>query len=362
MAQSRPTIADVAAQAGVSIATVSKVINNRYGVAATTAEKVRDVIAEMNYESSLVAQSLRSRTTNVLAVLVTDIEPFSAELLKGAAKALRETPYELIVYVGGGHKAEPEPGWERRSLSRLSGTLADGVILVTPTLVDYDTDAPIVAVDPHTGASQVPSIVADNLAGAVAATNHLTSLGHRRIGFLGGRPDLESARLREQGYRAAMASATITVDEALVRSGAYRAESSIEPARRMLTGPDRPTAIFAANDLSAIETMHVARTLDLRVPEDLSVVGFDNIPESALCDPPLTTVDQSIQAMGHAAVRMLIQLIENPDRTLSDDARHVAGCASTGTERMCSRNSAPKWGTSGSVDMPGFSRLRGTSS
>lgn len=332
MAQSRPTIADVAAQAGVSIATVSKVINNRYGVAATTAAKVRDVIAEMGYESSLVAQSLRSRTTNVIAVLVTDIEPFSAELLKGAAKALRETPYELIVYVGGGHKAEPEPGWERRSLSRLSGTLADGVILVTPTLVDYDTDAPIVAVDPHTGASQVPSIVADNLAGAVAATNHLTALGHRRIGFLGGRPDLESARLREQGYRTAMASAAVPVDEALVRSGAYRAESSIEPARQMLSGPGRPTAIFAANDLSAIETMHVARNLGLRVPEDLSVVGFDNIPESALCDPPLTTVDQSIHAMGAEAIRMLVSMIDGTEvpRHLTLPTRLVVRQSTTG--------------------------------
>ncbi|MDY7100534.1 MAG: LacI family DNA-binding transcriptional regulator [Actinomycetota bacterium] len=336
MAQSRPTIADVAARAGVSIATVSKVINERYGVAPATAEKVREIIDTMGYESSLVARSLRSRRTNVLAVLVTDIEPFSAELLKGAAKALRETPYELIVYVGGGHRTEPEPGWERRSLSRLSGTLADGVILVTPTLLDYDGDQPVVAVDPHTGTSGVPSIVADNLAGAVAATEHLTGLGHTRIGFLGGRPDLESARQREQGYRSALAAAGIAVDEALIGSGGYRAESSVEPARRMLTGPDRPTAVFAANDLSAIETMAVARSLGLRVPEDLSVVGFDNIPESALSEPSLTTVDQSIHQMGAEAIRALVSLIDGAPvaRQITLPTRLVVRQSTTGrTER-----------------------------
>ena len=306
------TIGDVAAQAGVSIATVSKVINGRYGVAPATLERVQAVIDELGYESSLVARSLRSRRTNVLGIVVADIEPFSAELLKGAGAAIRERGYELIVYSGSGH-GKDHSGWERRYISRLGGTLTDGIILVTPTVVDVDDSTPLVAIDPHTGPSSLPSIHGDNLAGAITATEHLLELGHRRIGFLAGRPDLESARLREQGYRQALAAAGIEFDPGLVLVGGYIAESAERPARQLIEMDPPPTAIFAANDLSAIETVEVAHSLGLRVPDDLSVVGFDNVPESALNDPPLTTIDQSIQQMGFEAVRLLIAAIDDPD-------------------------------------------------
>jgi LacI family transcriptional regulator len=305
----RVTIGDVAAEAGVSIATVSKVINGRYGVAADTHDRVKAVIEELGYESSLVARSLRSRRTNVIGILVADIEPFSAELLKGAGAAIRAREYELIVYSGSGH-GKDHSGWERRYVSRLGGTLTDGMILVTPTVVDVGDATPIVAVDPHAGPSRMPSVHSDNLAGAMAATEHLIGLGHRRIGFLAGRRDLESARHRERGYYAALGSAGIAPDSSLVRVGDYELELSEEPARQLLTLDDRPTAIFAANDLSAMQTMHVARSLGLRIPEDVSVVGFDNIPESALTEPPLTTIDQSIQEMGRRAVELLIGLID----------------------------------------------------
>ena len=303
------TIGDVAAQAGVSIATVSKVINGRYGVAPATLERVQAVIDELGYESSLVARSLRSRRTNVLGIVVADIEPFSAELLKGAGAAIRERGYELIVYSGSGH-GKDHSGWERRYISRLGGTLTDGIILVTPTVVDVDDGTPVVAVDPHTGPSSLPSVHSDNLAGAITATRHLLELGHRRIGFLAGRPDLESARQREQGYCRALSDAGLPVDTNLIRVGDYDLEMSQEPARQLLTLDDRPTAVFAANDLSAMQTMHVARSLGLAIPGDVSVVGFDNIPESALIEPPLTTIDQSIQEMGRRAVELLIAVIE----------------------------------------------------
>lgn len=311
---SRVTIGDVAAEAGVSIATVSKVINGRYGVAPATLTKVQAVIDELGYESSLVARSLRSQRTNVIGILVADIEPFSAELLKGAGAAIRARDYELIVYSGSGH-GKDHSGWERRYVSRLGGTLTDGLVLVTPTLVDVSDATPIVAVDPHAGPSSLPSVHSDNLAGAITATKHLLGLGHRRIGFLAGRPDLESARQRERGYREALTAAGISIDSELIRVGDYELVTSEEPARQLLTLADRPTAIFAANDLSAIQTMHVARALGLSIPGDVSVVGFDNIPESAFTGTPLTTIDQSIQEMGRQAVELLIDLIEgNTDR------------------------------------------------
>ena len=305
---SRATIRDVAAQAGVSVATVSKVINGRYGVSAATHARVQAVIEDLGYEASLVARSLRNHRTNVIGILVADLEPFSTELLKGAADVIRDTGFELVVYSASGRTAD-HVGWERRYLSRLSGTLIDGAVLVTPTVVDVHYGAPIVAVDPHTGRTELPTIDSDNLRGARLATEHLLGLGHRRIAMLTGRPDLQSAQLREEGYGLALAAAGVPVDEELIRVGAYEPEVSAEAARRLLTGDARPTAVFAANDRSAIATIEVARQVGLCVPNDLSVVGFDNIPESALSSPPLTTVDQPIREMGRHAINLLVRLI-----------------------------------------------------
>ncbi|WP_088288413.1 LacI family DNA-binding transcriptional regulator [Kineosporia sp. A_224] len=300
-------MADVAREAGVSVATVSKVVNGRYGVSQATLAKVMGVIADLGYEGSLGARSLRSLRTNVIGVLVAEFEPFSTELLKGVSEAIGDTGYELIAYSGGHHDTV---GWERRSLVRLAGSVIDAAIVVTPTIVDASIGGiPVVAVDPHTGPLDVPTVDADNHTGAVHATEYLLSLGHRRIAHLSGRPDLESARLRERGFRDAMARAGVEVDESLVVVGGFRAESAEAPARELLTRPDRPTAVFAANDLSAIRTMEVADSLGLAVPADLSVIGFDNVPESALATPPLTTIAQPLKAIGATALRMLVAML-----------------------------------------------------
>ncbi|MBX6388081.1 MAG: LacI family DNA-binding transcriptional regulator [Frankia sp.] len=308
----RVTINDVAAAAGVSVATVSKVINGRYGVAAATTARVQQVIRELGYEASLVAQSLRNQRTNVIGILVADLEPFSTELLKGAADEVRGSGFELVVYSASGRSGD-HVGWERRYLSRLSGTLIDGAVLVTPTVVDVRHSAPVVAVDPHTGPAHLPTVDSDNLRGGKLATEHLLAQGHRRIAMLTGRPDLQSAQLREQGYRAAMAEAGVEIDPSLLAIGGYDADLSYRCAHELLRLPERPTAVFAANDISAIATVRAARELGLRVPQDLSVLGFDNIPESALNDPPLTTIHQPIKEMGRQAVAMLLALLRGED-------------------------------------------------
>ncbi|MGP7959480.1 LacI family DNA-binding transcriptional regulator [Sanguibacter sp. A247] len=316
----RVTIGDVAQRAGVSVATVSKVINARYGVSPSTIERVQKVIDELGYESSLIARSLRGQRTNVIGILVAEFEPFSTEILKGASDAARGTGYELLAFSGalGGADAAGRTGWERRSLARLAGTLIDGAILVTPTVVDPGQAIPVVSIDPHEGRDGPPTVDSDNLAGARLATEHLLALGHRRIGFLAGRSDLESARLREQGYREALAAAGVAFDPALVRVGSYRAEQSSAPAHELLTGPGRPTAVFAANDLSALRTIEVARELGLRVPEDVSVIGFDDVPEAAAAQPPLTTVAQPLHRMGAEALRLIIDLLEGREREATD--------------------------------------------
>jgi LacI family transcriptional regulator, galactose operon repressor len=305
----RVTIADVAAEAGVSVATVSKVITGRYGVAAATSARVKEVIEQLGYESSLVARSMRIARTGVIGILVWDIEPYSAEVLKGAADAVRDTEYELLVYAAAGRRAD-RMGWEHRYLPRLSGTLIDGAVLVTPTVETTPGSTPVVAVDSRIGGEGLPAVDSDNVGGASLATDHLLGLGHRRIGFLGRPPrELASAQQREHGYRASLAAAGVPFDASLVRAGGYGASDLQDAARALLERPDRPTAIFAANDVSAIATIDVALTLGLDVPRDLSVVGFDNVPESALCRPALTTVEQPLRLMGQRAVEMLLALL-----------------------------------------------------
>ncbi len=304
----RATIHDVARAAGVSVATVSKVANGRYGVAQRTIEKVSAVIEELGYETSLVASSLRSHRTNVIGILVAGFEPFSTELLKGISAAAVGSGYELLAYAGA-LTDETRVGWERRSLSRLAGTLVDAAIIVTPTVRLPGAPIPVVAIDPHAGNGDMPAVDTDNIEGARIATRHLIELGHRRIAHVQGRGDLQSAVLRERGYRESLAETGIPFDPELVREGAYWSKPTTLAAHELLTLPDRPTAIFAANDLSAVRVLEVARELGIRVPEDLSVVGFDDIPEAAASIPQLTTVAQPLHDMGGEALRMVLEML-----------------------------------------------------
>lgn len=308
----RVTINDVARAAGVSVSTVSKVVNQRYDVAPATSKRVMTVVAELGYETSLVASSLRRQRTNVIGVLVAEFESFSTELLKGISTAAAQTGYELLAYSGRVAGAS-RTGWERRSLSRLAGTLIDGAIIVTPTMLMPTTSIPVVAIDPHTGPGGPSTIDSDNVGGARVATQHLIDLGHRRIAHIGGRSDLASAQLRESGYRESLAKAGIAFDPTLVRDGGYEATLTAEVAREFLARPDRPSAVFAANDISALGVVKVAHELGLRVPEDLSVIGFDDIPEAASSTPPLTTMAQPLHDLGAQALQMLVELLAGGD-------------------------------------------------
>ncbi|WP_298867438.1 LacI family DNA-binding transcriptional regulator [uncultured Microbacterium sp.] len=308
----RPTINDVAHAAGVSVATVSKAVNGRDGVAPATLAHVMSVVDELGYASSLVATSMRRRRTNVIGVLVAEFEPFALQLLRGVSTELQGTRFDVMAYAGSVSAGEHR-GWERRSLSRLAGTLIDGAIVVTPTSTP-EAVVPIVAIDPHEGPDGPATVSVINVDGARAATEHLISLGHRRIGHLRGRTDLISAQQREQGYREALDAAGIPFDPALIADGGYRAADSTAGAHALLERADRPTAIFAANDLSAIELLRVAAERGLRVPEDLSVIGFDDISEAASHVPQLSTVRQPLAEMGAAAVRLLLRMLDGGER------------------------------------------------
>lgn len=305
------TIRDVARVAGVSVSTVSRVLNEKDDVAADTVARVQAVIQELAYTSSLAARSLRSRRTNVIGLIVPDIgDSFSIQVMKGVNRAIARADYDLIAYTSGSTAKPSSAEHEQYYVSLLNGSLTDGVVIVTPGTTSFSTAGPVVAVDPNKQGPGCTSVIATNHAGAVTAMEYLLGLGHRRIGFIGGRPDLQSAEQRLQGYKDALGAHGIAPDSVLITVGDFTTATARLCARRLLQAAERPTAIFAANDQSAIGAVEAAREMGLQVPQDLSVVGFDNIPEAAYFNPALTTVDQFIDRMGQAATEILIDLIK----------------------------------------------------
>ena len=305
------TIQDVARAAGVSVSTVSRVLNGKTDVAPSTCERVQAVIAELGYTSSLAARSMRSRRTGVIGLIMPNLEdPFCIEVLKGVNHAVFDLHYDLIAYTSGAMNGHSKASRDQHYVSLLNGSLTDGVIVVTPSTADFATSAPIVAIDPNSASARYPKVIAANQAGARKATEYLIRLGHRRIGFIGGREDLQSARQRLDGYEHALRQAGIARDPSLIETGDYSVESGHACARRLLLLPRRPTAIFAANDQSAFGAIEAAHVAGLSVPGDLSVIGFDNIPEAATYKPALTTMDQFIARMGYVATEMLIRRVQ----------------------------------------------------
>lgn len=305
------TIRDVAQAAGVSISTVSRVLNNKDDVAPETYEKVQEVIDELGYTSSLAARGMRSRRMNVIGLVMPDVgDPFSIQVMKGVSRAIAELDYELIVYTGGEFQRETSADRERRFVSLLGGGITDGVIVVTPTTTSFPTASPVVVVDPNVETHDCPAVIATNRDGALTAVEYLISLGHRRIGFIGGRSELTSAVRRLLGYKDGLARAGIPLEPDLIQTGDYSRKAGFAGTQRLLNLSDPPTAIFASNDQSATGAIKAVLEAGLHVPDDISVVGFDNVPEAAYAHPRLTTVDQSIDKMGYIATEMLISLIE----------------------------------------------------
>jgi LacI family transcriptional regulator len=305
------TIQDVAKAAGVSISTVSRVLNDKDDVAPETYDKVQGVIEELGYTSSLAARGLRSRRMNVLGLVMPDVgDPFSIQVMKGVNRAIAELDHDLIVYTGGEFQRETSADRERRFVSLVGSGITDGVIVVTPAATSFPTASPVVVVDPNVETHDCPAVIATNRDGALAAVEYLIGLGHRRIGFISGRSELQSAVRRLQGYKDGLAQAGIPLDPDLIQTGDYSMKTGFACTQRLLNLPDPPTAIFASNDQSATGAIKAIYEAGLGVPDDMSVVGFDNVPDVAYAHPGLTTVDQSIDNMGYIATEMLISLIE----------------------------------------------------
>lgn len=306
-------IQDVARAAGVSVSTVSRVLNGRNDVSAATYQRVQRIIDELGYSSKLAAKSMRSHRTNVIGVIIYDLSlSFCLQVARGIDQVVKAHTYDLMIFSSNLANRKDDPSWERKVVAQLNGSIVDGIIAVTPTTVDLPTNFPLVTIDPC-DKGNFPSVLSTNYEGTYEAIRYLIGLGHRRIGFVGGRSSLLSARQRRQGYEAALRDAGLPIQPELYVEGDYLRGAALNGARHLLTLPERPTAIMAANDIAAFAVLDVAKELQLCVPQELSVIGFDNTPESAYTSPPLTTVDQSIVAMGGRAAELLIQMVEGKE-------------------------------------------------
>jgi LacI family transcriptional regulator len=311
------TIFDVAEEAGVSYSTVSRVLNNKEYVSADKRERVLRAIAQLGYVASIPARSLAGGHTNIVGLLVHGLDnSYIGEIMKGIDNELACNHYDLMLYTTHRRKTK-----ESAYVTRLTRNVVDGLLLVLPRNADAYLETlqrrhfPHVLVD-HEGVShdiKVPSVGATNWRGAYEATKYLLQLGHRRIGFITGSMDMGCAQQRLAGYKAALHAAGLVVQPELICEGDFLQARGYSCARELLTLTERPTAIFASNDFTAFGVMEAARDLRLRIPKDVSIIGFDDTPQATHVHPPLTTVHQPLEAMGQSAARLLLNYISQPE-------------------------------------------------
>jgi DNA-binding LacI/PurR family transcriptional regulator len=309
------TIVDVANAAGVSYSTVSRVVNNKTYVKDETRERVLRAMDELGYQANVQARSLAGGRTNVIGLLVVDLTTqYIAEIIRGIDDVLATDQQELMLYTTHRRKTK-----ESAYVNMMARGLADGLLIVLPRQPEAylmslrQRDFPYVLID-HTGVDESDlSVISANRQGGYEATRHLLELGHRRIGIVTGWMDMVSARDRLDGYRSALADYNVHPDESLVIEGDYTQACGVRGANLLLDLPQPPTAIFASNDVTAMGVMDAVRARGLRVPSDISIVGFDDIPIAEVLIPQLTTIRQPLIRMGRFATQMLLDLIQKPE-------------------------------------------------
>lgn len=312
-----PTLAEVARIAGVSQMTVSRALNDQPGVSTRVRGEIIRIADEMGYVGNWVAKKLSSARngtdSGIIGVIAGLHTPFIGDVVTAIGSAARSGGRDMLVY------SHPAPGKQMpRNVLDLMLQAVDGVIAVLPRDTEYMTvlsraRVPVVGIDRRDDDLTLPWVSADDYQGACLATRHLIELGHQRIAFIAGDLRLFSARERLRGFRDSLEQAGLSVDPAYVVHGEYQQDVGLEAARTLLSLPVPPTAIFAANDLSAVGAMTAARDAGLETPADISIIGFDDIPLANQVQPGLTTIRQPFWRMGWYAVDMLLSLKNDPD-------------------------------------------------
>lgn len=306
------TIRDVARAASVSVATVSRVLNDSGPVRQDTQRRIRNVVDRLHYSPHGAARSLITRKTNTLGVLLPDVYgEFFSELIRGIDSSAREVGYHVLV--SGSHS---DPSDIEAMLQAMRGRV-DGLIVMSPDLAaptlpkNLTAGLPIVLLNGK--GRRFDAIRVDNYGGALAMVRHLIGLGHRRIAHLSGPAGNQDAAERIRGYRDAMRVLARHGAKPFVIEGDFREGTGYEACRRLLEGKNPPTAVFAGNDAMAIGLLAAFQEAGVRVPQDVAVAGFDDIPIARFTMPALSTVRVSIAELGSMATRRLLQLVTAPN-------------------------------------------------
>ncbi len=306
------TIHDVAREAGVSASTVSRVLNGTAPVNEEKRRRVLHAVEKLNYRPNALARGLKKKRTYTIGLIVPDItNPFFAEVAKGVEDASRDYGYTVILC-----NSENDPARERTYLNVLGEKQVDGVIFVTAgsnevnRSTPLESPIPLVMLDREIPGIHADSVLVDNKRGAYEAARHLLTLGHKRIGIITGPLPLSTAVERWEGYRKAMREAGVPVDPRLVKNGGFTFEGGYAAMQEILGEGDPPSALLASSDIMALGAMKAIEECGFRIPEDVAVVGFDDIMVASLVKPALTTVAQPKRQMGQLAVEMIVERLE----------------------------------------------------
>ena len=304
---------DVAERAGVSVTTVSHVINETRPVSDELRRRVLAAMDELGYQPNRLARSLRRGQTHTIGMIIPDnANPFFAEMARGVEDTSFENGYSLILCNSDGDLDKELLYTNVLIEKRVDGILFVAAGLSTDRILDLQTQkTPLVVVDRDLPDAAVDSVLTDNAQGGGLATRHLIELGHRRIACITGPSDVTPSADRVTGYRQALREAGLPIDEGLIVKGDFRFDSAYQASIQLLQIEDPPTAIFACNDLMAVAVMRAALEQGQRVPDDLSVVGFDDVRLAAFANPPLTTIAQPKYEIGAVAARMLLARMRN---------------------------------------------------
>jgi len=305
------TIKEVARKARVSVGTVSNVMRSLVPVSPKRRERVLAAIRDLGYHPDHVARSLKLRQTMMLGMIISDItNPFFSQLVRGAEDAALEHNYLLLTF-----NTDDKPAREKHVLSVLRSRRVDGILLVVaPDEHGYshiteilDGGIPIVCLDRVPPKMKVDSVTVDNVKASQECVRHLIERGHRRIGIITGSLTLPTARQRLRGYEKALLEALIPVDRGLISQSDFRAEGGYQAGKKLLSKPNRPSALFVSNAMMALGVLKAVEELGLRCPEEFALAVFDDLPLAELLRPQLTSVAQPAYIMGYRGAELLIQ-------------------------------------------------------
>lgn len=315
MTRARPTIRDVASEAGVSHQTVSRVINGSQEVLPETRDRVQTAILNLGFRPSAIARSMARGRTHTLACIAPNLTDYTlSSIIEGAEIEARQLGYFLLSSSANDPKSFQELVDELVGHRRI-----DGLIVINPYIDDryksIPVNFPVVFVGARSHDHTICSVSLDDEKAAFDATNHLIQLGHKRIAMVTGPMQEDCSRDRSDGFHRAMKIAGLPVDPSMIIEGNWTASSGQEAFLALSKQTHPPAAIFAQNDRMALGILHTARDLGLAVPEQLAVIGVDDMPLSSYFDPPLTTMHQDMPMIGREATRILLQEIEKPLET-----------------------------------------------